>query len=68
MGRIFPSYNKDFFGSTHPEKCSENACRNPMEIQNETLKNKNKTAAQLKRVISPHKGNLWKNISFAVIG
>lgn len=39
-----------------------------MEIQNETLKkNKNKTAAQLKHVISLHKGNLWKNISFGLV-
>lgn len=39
-----------------------------MEIQNESLKNKNKTAAQLKCVISPHTGDLWKNISFVLIG
>lgn len=68
MGRSFPSYNKDFFGGTQPENVvkmpPETLWKHKMKHQNPNLK----TAAQLKRVISPHKGHLGKNISFLLIG
>lgn len=68
MGRILPPYNKDFFGSTQPENVVKMPAETPWKYKTKHFKYKNKTAAQLKCVISPHKGNLWKNISFVPIG
>lgn len=68
MGRILPPYNKDFYGSTQAENVLKMPAETPWKYNIKHFKNKNKTAAQLKCVISTHKGNLWKNISFVPIG